>query len=151
MALREQGVMLAPRHAGAPDLDTLVSREPRWAMRQDGAGSQRFIRTALRERGIPYESLGVAQTGYSERQVAAMIAQGTVECAPGAASAAREFGLAFLPLGWEAFDLAVPRAVFFRTLFQRLLETLRSDAMRALAGQLHGYNLTPLGYVLPIG
>jgi excisionase family DNA binding protein len=150
MALREQGVMLAPRHAGAPDLATLAAREPRWAMRQDGAGSQRFIRTALLERGIPYESLQLAHTAYSERQAAALIAQGVVECAPGACSAAAEFGLAFLPLGWEAFDLVVPRPVYFRTLFQQLIATLRGDAMRAVAAGLRGYNLAPLGHVVPL-
>jgi molybdate-binding protein len=142
--------MLAPRHAGAPDLATLAAREPRWAMRQDGAGTQRFIRAALLERGIPYEALNVGQVAHSEREAASLIAQGLVECAPGVCSAATEFGLAFLPLGWEAFDLVVPRPVFFRTLFQRLLETMRSDALRVTAGQLRGYNLAPLGYVLPL-
>jgi excisionase family DNA binding protein len=150
MALREQGVMLAPRHAGAPDLATLASREPRWAMRQHGAGTQRFIRTALLERGIPYESLHVGHVAHSEREAAALIAQGLVECAPGVCSAATEFGLAFLPLGWEAFDLVVPRPVYFRTLFQRLLETLRTEALRTTAAQLRGYNLGPMGYVLPL-
>lgn len=150
MALREQGVILAPRHAGVPDLATLASREARWAMRQDGAGSQRFIRMTLIERGIPFESLHVTHTAYSERQAAALIAQGAVECAPGACSAAAEFGLAFLPLGWEAFDLVVPRPVYFRTLFQRLVATLRGDAMRAVAAGLRGYNLAPLGHVVPL-
>ena len=90
------------------------------------------------------------RTAYSERQAAAAVAQGEADCAPGVRSAAAEFGLAFLPLGWEAFDLVVPRPVFFRTLFQRLLETLRGDSLRAIAAGLRGYNLQPLGQVLPL-
>jgi excisionase family DNA binding protein len=150
MALREQGVLLARKHAGVPDLATLAAREARWAMRQDGAGSQRFLRTMLLEHALPYEGLHAARIARSERQAAAAIAQGEVDCAPGVRSAAAEFGLAFLPLGWEAFDLVVPRPVFFRTLFQRLLETLRSEPLRGVAAGLRGYNLAPLGQVVPI-
>jgi excisionase family DNA binding protein len=150
MALREQGVLLARKHAGAPGLRALAASEPRWAMRQDGAGSQRFFRGALLEQGLPYEGLTIAQTARSERQAAALVAQGEADCAPGVRSAAVEFGLAFLPLGWEAFDLVLPRPVFFRTLFQRLLESLRSDAMRTLAARLRGYNLSPLGQIVPL-
>jgi molybdate-binding protein len=50
-----------------------------------------------------------------------------------------------LPLGWEAFDLALPKTLYFRRLFQQLLELLGSEASRALATRLGGYDLTPLG------
>ena len=150
MALREQGVLLSRALAGVPDLQALAARELRWAMRQDGAGSQRFLRTMLIEQDVRYEGLRPAHTAHSERQAAALVAQGHADCAPGVRSAAAEFGLAFLPLGWEAFDLVVPRPVFFRTLFQRLLDALRGEPMRAVAAGLRGYNLTPLGQVVPI-
>jgi putative molybdopterin biosynthesis protein len=150
MALREQGVLLARGHAGVPDLPALIARNARWAVRQDGAGSQRFLRTALLENGLPYEAIGVQSVAYSERRAAALVAQGGADCAPGVRSAAAEFGLAFLPLGWEAFDLVVPRPVFFRTLFQRLLESLRGETLRGIAADLRGYNLQPLGQVVPL-
>jgi molybdate-binding protein len=150
MALREQGVILGRAHAGVTDLAALAARAPRWSMRQEGAGSQRFLRLVLLEHGVPFESLRVVQTVFSERHAAAAVAQGIVDCAPGVQSAAAEFGLAFLPLGWEAFDLVVPRTVFFLALFQRLLETLRSAEMRALAASLRGYDLSPLGQVVPL-
>jgi molybdate-binding protein len=150
MALREQGVMLARAHAGVGDVATLAARPARWAMRQDGAGSQRFLRTALREHGVAFEALTAVSIAYSERQAGAAIARGEADCAPGVRSAAAEFGLAFLPLGWEAFDLVVPRAVYFRTLFQRLLEALRGEPTRAFATALTGYNLAPLGQVVPL-
>jgi len=150
MALREQGVLLAREQTGAPDLASLIARRLRWAVRQDGAGSQRFLRSALLEQSLPYEAIGAARIAYSERQAAALVAQGEADCAPGVRSAAAEFGLAFLPLGWEAFDLVVPRPVYFRTLFQRLLDTLRGETLRAIASSLRGYNLHALGQVVPL-
>lgn len=150
MALREQGVMLARKYAGVADLHALTAGGPRWAMRQDGAGSQRFFRGVLLEQGVAYEGLAIARTARSERQAAALVAQGEADCAPGVRGAAVEFGLSFLPLGWEAYDLVLPRPVFFRSLFQRLLESLRSEAMRTLAARLRGYNLAPLGQIVPL-
>ncbi len=150
MALREQGVLLGRDQDGATDLSALMARHARWAVRQDGAGSQRFLRASLLERGLPYEGISAVRIAYSERQAAALVAQGEADCAPGVRSAAAEFGLAFLPLGWEAFDLVVPRPVYFRTLFQRLLDTLRSAPLRSIAASLRGYNLQSLGQVVPL-
>jgi len=71
------------------------------------------------------------------------------DCAAGTRATATEFGLDFLPLGWEALDLALPKEIFFRHLFQHLLARLGGTELRELARQLGGYDLTPLGQVLP--
>ena len=63
-------------------------------------------------------------------------------------AAAGEFGLDFLPLGWEAFDLAMPRGIYFRTLFRTLLETLRSSECQRLAQVFGGYEFGELGNVV---
>lgn len=151
MGLREQGVVLARGHAGARSLVELAKPGTRWAVRQEGAGSQHFLRLMLREQGIPADIVRGEHTAFSERHAAALVAQGQADCAPGVRSAAEEFGLAFLPLGWEAFDLVVPRPVFFRGLFQRLLELLRSDRLRVVAASLKGYDLSPLGRLVAGG
>ncbi|MCL4798219.1 MAG: helix-turn-helix domain-containing protein [Burkholderiales bacterium] len=148
MGLREQGIVLARERAGVRSLAELARPDVRWASRQEGAGTQHFVRLMLREQGIPPEALRSEQTAYSERHAAALVAQGQADCAPGVRSAAGEFGLAFLPLGWEAFDLVVPRAVFFRSLFQRLLDLLRSERLRVVAASLKGYDLTQLGQLV---
>ena len=96
----------------------------------------------LRDAGLTIEPIGEAT---SERQAAALIAMGAADCAPGIRAAAAEFGLDFLPLGQEAFDLVLPRPVYFRTLFQRLIRALGSPESRKLASLLGGYDLAPLG------
>jgi putative molybdopterin biosynthesis protein len=149
LARREQGIILRPG-IEASDLETLAGYDYRWAMRQGGAGSQHYLLTALTDRGFRSEDCSTVATALSERQAAALVAQGIADCAPGTRGAAGEFGLNFLPLGWEAFDLALPKTLYFRRLFQQLLELLGSEASRALASRLGGYDLSPLGHNLPV-
>lgn len=149
LARREQGIILRPGIA-VSDLETLAGYDFRWAMRQGGAGSQHYLLTALTDRGFRSEDCTTVATALSERQAAALVAQGVADCAPGTRGAAGEFGLDFLPLGWEAFDLALPKALYFRRLFQQLIDILGSEASRALAARLGGYDLTPLGRSTPL-
>ena len=140
VALRDQGVIL--RRGLVGESIAQVSRGQRWLRRQAGAGSQMFLDSVLRDAGLTIEPVGEAS---SERQAAALIAMGAADCAPGIRAAAAEFGLDFLPLGQEAFDLVLPRPVYFRTLFQRLIRALGSPESRKLAALLGGYDLDPLG------
>lgn len=151
MGLREQGVVLARGRADVRALAELARPGVRWAVRQEGAGSQHFVRLMLRDQGVAPDAIRGEHVAYSERHAAALVAQGQADCAPGVRSAAEEFGLAFLPLGWEAFDLVVPRAVFFRSLFQQLLELLRSERLRVVAASLKGYDLAQLGQLVAGG
>ncbi|MFZ5511260.1 MAG: substrate-binding domain-containing protein [Pseudomonadota bacterium] len=145
MARREQGVMLRP--GLAPNAGNLADPTLRWLARQAGAGSQRFLETAAAQAGIPVERLRIVQRAHSERETAFLLRQGLADCAPGVRAAAGEFGLDFVPLGWEDFDFVLPRAIYFRHLFQRLLEILRSEPLAQLAQRLGGYDLTALGRV----
>lgn len=149
LARREQGVLLR-RGTGTAQLETLAGFDLRWAMRQQGSGSRHFLESALADRGFRPEDCSVVATAYTEREAAALIARGEADCAPGTRAAAGEFALEFLSLGWEHFDLALPREIFFRHLFQQLLARLGSAELRRLAARLGGYDLTPLGQVLAL-
>lgn len=81
----------------------------------------------------------------SEREAAAAIAMQQADIAPGARSAAHEFGLDFIPYGWEAFDLTLPRDIWFRRLFQELMNRLKSQPCQAMADILTGYDLSESG------
>ena len=47
--------------------------------------------------------------------------------------------------GWEAVDLALPRGLYFRTLLQRVLDTLKDDDTFLLAERLGGYDFPDSG------
>jgi excisionase family DNA binding protein len=149
LALREQGVLMRPG-LGVDELSTLAGFDLRWAMRQAGSGSRHFLISALGDRGFGADDCSVVATAHTEHEAAALIVRNEADCAPGTRAAATEFGLDFLPLGWEALDLALPREVFFRHLFQQLLARLGSADIRLRAVRLGGYDLTPLGQSLAI-
>ena len=148
MARRRQGVILSPGLGPVADFADLIKRKPRWALRQSGAGSQHFLQSVLHDHYAAAESLNAVATALSERHAASLVARGRADCAPGVQSAAQEFALGFLPLGWEMFDLVVPRPVVFARLFQRLLDLLAGERLQEIAAGLGGYDLTPLGRVL---
>lgn len=147
LAHREQGVLLR-RGLQVEGVETLAGFDYRWAMRQAGAGSRHFLESALAARGFTAEDCSVVAIAHTEREAAAVLAREEADCAPGTRAAAAEFGLGFLPLGWEAFDLALPREVMFRHLFQTLLRACGDSAARGLAARLGGYDLAPLGRLI---
>lgn len=147
LALREQGVILR-RGLEVDGIETLAAFDYRWAMRQPGAGSAHFLASALASRGFAAADCSAVATAHTEREAAALVAREDADCAPGTRAAAAEFGLGFLALGWEAFDLALPRDVLFRRLFQDLLAAHGDARSQALANRLGGYDLSPLGRVL---
>lgn len=143
---REQGLMLRPDLADEGDEPGALLRRPlRWAMRQDGAGTRRFFEEILSRHRVDARSLHVATTALSERDAASAISLGLADAAPGSRAAAAENGLGFVGTGWEAFDLALERGIYFRKLFQDLIARLQDTTTEHLAGLLGGYDLAEAG------
>lgn len=143
---REQGLILSPgTWTASSEVDDLFSTGYRWAVRQEGAGSQRFLREIITRYDVNPAARRITGRAYSERDAASMVAMGRADVATGIRAAASEFGLDFLPIGWEAFDLAMHRGIFFRTLFRKLIDHLRSSEGQRLARMLGGYELDELG------
>ncbi|WP_170221945.1 helix-turn-helix transcriptional regulator [Neptunomonas concharum] len=122
--------------------------QTRWVIRQEGAGSQRFLGEWLAKQGYPMGQLSQTQVAFSEREVASLIAKGEADIGPGTYSAAKEFGLDFIEVCEESFDLVIPRKVYFRRLVQQLFEYVQSPEGIALAQRLEGYNLSQCGKLI---
>lgn len=146
---REQGLLMAPGLWGGDSrIEQLFAPDVRWVARQEGAGSQRFLREIIAEHRLDPADRRTTARAYSERDAAAAIATGQADIAPGVRAAAGEFGLEFLPIGWEAFDLAMSRGVYFRTLFRGLLDVLRGAECQRLAQVFGGYDFAELGNIV---
>lgn len=144
--LREQGLLLKPemkKNISAPE--DLFDQKFQWALRQSGAGSQRFLMEILSTHGLNLSLLNSDITALSEREAAAAVAMGKVDVAPGARAAATETGLGFIPMGWESFDLALPKDIWFRRLFQDLMQRIKSPACHRYADELGGYDFINTG------
>lgn len=120
----------------------------RWVVRQEGAGSQRFLKEWLAGQQLRLEQLNCQAVAYSEREVASLVARHEADIGPGTLSAANEFGLGFIPVSEEAFDLVTPRNVYFRSLLRQLFDFLNSVAGMGLAQSLGGYSLEESGRLL---
>ena len=146
---REQGLMLRPdlaRTLSKPE--QLIRSDYRWVQRQAGAGAQRFLMEIRKGAATTADDLNVTSTALSEREAAAAIVLGQADVAPGARAAATEAGLAFITFGTEAFDLALPRGIWFRRLFQDLLGRLQSGECRQMADLLGGYDFSESGELI---
>lgn len=145
---REQGLMVRPDIADRIDNpEALMVAKYRWVQRQAGAGAQRFL-MEIRKVTTATETLNVTATALSEREAATAIVLGQADVAPGARAAATEAGLAFITCGTEAFDLALPRNIWFRRLFQELLTRLQSGECRRIADMLGGYDFSGSGELI---
>ncbi|WP_415881331.1 substrate-binding domain-containing protein [Neptuniibacter sp. QD34_54] len=146
---RSQGLIMRPMDLERlQDPNEALDYSTRWVTRQEGAGSQRFLNEWLAGHAFPQDQLTVGSVAFSEREVASLIAKGEADIGPGTLSAAREFGLGFIPVCDESFDLVVPRNVYFRNLLQNLFEFLQSPEGLSLAQRLQGYDLSRCGRLI---
>lgn len=146
---REQGLMIKHNSGSEKQsIEALFNSPLRWSRRQSGAGAQRFLMEQLSQYNLNVDDLNCVTEALSEREAAASIAMGKADIAPGVRSAATEYGLDFIPLGWESFDLAIPRQIWFRRLFQALINRLKSPACQQQAESLSGYDLSNTGELI---
>jgi putative molybdopterin biosynthesis protein len=117
----------------------LVNREP-------GAEARRVLDRELAKHGIAASRL----TGYQTRatghlEVAAAIAAGLADAGIASEPAAIAYGLAFVPLAAERFDLVVPAAHAGSREVQGLLRALTSPWLLDQLVSLPGYTVTQCG------
>ncbi len=145
---RERGLMVGTDFDYVGDLSGLFRSGVRWAMRPDTASADRHLRELCATYDFDPAKLRVVRTVESEREAASMLARQQADVSPGSHAAAREFGLDFIPLDWEAYDFALDRGVYFRTLFQRFVETLKSEDCQRFARALGGYDFQQCGQII---
>ncbi|MFW2374360.1 MAG: substrate-binding domain-containing protein [Gammaproteobacteria bacterium] len=145
---REQGLLINKEliaDKSMDDIKAILATNLRWCTRQNGAGSQRFLLETLQQLNINQDSLNISCCALSESDSASRIAMHQADVAPGTRSVASEYAIGFIPMGWEAFDVVLYRGVYFRTLFQTMMEEIKSDNSQQLAEQLGGYDFTETG------
>lgn len=145
---QERGLMLGSDLDYMGDLSTLFQAGVRWAMRPDNSSAERHLQELCVMYRFDPARLRVVRTVESEREAASMLARKQADVAPGSRAVASELGLEFIPLDWEAYDFALDRGVYFRTLFQRFIETLKSENCQVYAQSLGGYDFQQCGRII---
>jgi molybdate-binding protein/DNA-binding XRE family transcriptional regulator len=137
----EQGIVVG---AGNPlrirGVEDLAHRNVRLVQREPGAGAHKLLEQALRAKKVPpgaVRSSGGVALGHME--VAQAIAMGAADAGIAIRSAAAAFGLGFIPLAVERFDLVIPRALATDARVERLVDTLGSTTFRRELDTVGGY------------
>jgi len=117
--------------------------------REAGAEARAVLERQRRHYGLGQHDLSgwdVELSGHL--QVAAAIACGLADAGVTSEPAARAYGLGFVPLATERFDLIVPRALMSLPELRALLGALGSDDLRRQLNAIDGYDSAACGTVL---
>ncbi|MBQ5951851.1 MAG: molybdopterin biosynthesis protein [Lachnospiraceae bacterium] len=148
---RVQGLMLsAGNPLGIEAFADIARPGLRYVNRQKGSGT-RILADYLCEKNslAPEQIYGYDREELTHTSVAAQIAGGSADAGMGIYSAARLYGLDFLPICVEEYDLLIPDSAFDTPLVQRLLDILKSEAFRGRLTQMGGYTLENPGEIIP--
>lgn len=147
---REQGLIVP---AGNPQaittLDDLTREDVTFVNRQRGAGTRLLLDYELGRRGItPQQVRGYEREEYTHLAVAAAVAGGTASCGLGVRAASAALGLDFVPVGWERYDLVIPREHYDSPLLKPLLALLEDESFRAAVSAMAGYDVSEMGRIV---
>ncbi len=117
--------------------------------REKGSGSRDLLDTGLRQFGIqPEQVRGYNSIAQGHLAAAYAVAAGTADCCIAPRSASRCFGLDFVPLAVERFDLSFPQASLDLPAAKALFDLLNRSHLRKKLQLIAGYDTAHTGEVL---
>lgn len=145
----QQGLLMkAGNPKGLCGIADLARTEVTFVNREEGSGSRKLLDSGLRSSGIAPSSIsGYNSLATGHLDVARRIAAGEADAGIATESAARCFGLDFLPLASERFDLTFTELSLSLPSAQAFLHTLSSAAFRTKLRVVAGYDTTDTGKV----
>lgn len=148
-AWREQGLIVG---AGNPmrvrSLAEAAAANARFVIRETGAGSRVLFQYLVSEAGLDFDALDIADVeARSETDVGLAIVEGRADAGLGIRAAAHQYGLDFIPLHRERYDLMIRRRDYFQVPLQRLRAFCETPEFKARAEEMAGYDITGMGTV----
>ncbi len=146
-AIWEEGIVTA---AGNPksirEIGDFARADVQIVNREEGAGTRHLLDTRLKALSISGTSVrGYDRTVQGHLPAAWQVRSGTADCCIATRAAARVFGLGFIPLISERYDLAVRRQHLDLPGVQALLDTLGRTSFRRELEGLGGYDTRAAG------
>jgi molybdate-binding protein len=146
-AVWEEGIVTA---AGNPKnikgVDGLARRDVSIVNREKGAGSRALLDSALKRLKIDAKNVkGYDRIAPGHLPAAWQVQAGQADCCIATRAAARVFGLGFIPLLSERYDLAVRRQHLDMPGVQAVLDTLSRSNYRRELESLGGYDTRAAG------
>lgn len=146
---RVQGLMVAPGNPlGLSDFEDIAREGLRYVNRQKGSGTRILADYLLKQRDIDAAAVyGYEREELTHTAVAAQIAADSADAGMGIWSAAKMYGLDFIPVCVEQYDLLIPDQAWANPQVRQLLALLASDDFRGILERLGGYEVQRPGRV----
>ena len=114
--------------------------------RETGSGSRLLLDSSLKKERIPpAKVLGYEQTTNGHILAAWHVYTGRADCCIATESSARVFGLTFIPLACERYDLVVRKQHWDLPAVQSMLDALNRSSLKSELEALGGYDTSQTG------
>lgn len=145
---RQQGLMLSTPELNKISVAKIFTMDLNWVNYPNNSAGRRIFDEQFKRGGQPVRSQKNRFTVHSEQEAASLLARNLADVSPGSRSTATEYGLSFQPLCWENIDFVMRRKTYFRTLCQKLIESLTnvSHSIEATTGK--GYDVSEAGKII---
>jgi len=149
LARREQGLLVAPGNPlGIRSLADVARTHARYVNRQPDAGTRILLDALLARAALAPDAIaGYERIEFSHLAVGQLVANGSADTGLAIRAAAHAFGLEFVSVAWEPYDLALPAAALEEPRIARVIELLHEPALRAEIKALGGYDCAEAGEV----
>jgi molybdate-binding protein/DNA-binding transcriptional regulator YhcF (GntR family) len=150
LAYRRLGLILPPGNPqGIQSLEDLSRYGTRFINRQSGSGTRVWLEAQLHSLGVDPQSIqGYGDEAMTHSEVAGAIAEERVGAGLGLEASARAYGLSFIPLQLERYDLVIPKANLERPPLGKLVDWLQGVEARKVVGALEGYDTRETGNLI---
>jgi putative molybdopterin biosynthesis protein len=150
LTYRQVGLMVAPGNPrGLAAVKDLARDDITFVNRQAGSGTRVLLDFLLQQQGVPAAAVpGYEREVYTHTMVAEAVRQGSADAGLGILAAARVFGLDFVPVSEERYDLCIPRAALDQPKVAALLGVLGDPAFRQAIAALGGYSVRQTGEIM---
>lgn len=145
---REYGLIVTPDFGVPMDLNEVFQTDVRWAMSAHELYPSSHLSELSHEHGMDPAQIHVTQRTISQHEAVSLVARNEADITMGTRGYATQFGLEFVNVGWEAFDFALNKGIYFRNLFQKLMEEIQGPGCQYVAKTLGGYKFKDCGKII---
>ncbi len=146
----EEGLVLAPGNPrGIRKIEDLSRRNVRFVNREPGSGSRALLDQLLLKSGLDAQRVrGYDRIAYGHLDAAYCVVSQEADACLATRSAAKAFGLSFIPIRSERYDLVMRRRTADLPAAKAFLDVLQRAALRRKLEVLAGYDTSETGAVV---
>ncbi|MBS3917667.1 MAG: helix-turn-helix transcriptional regulator [Deltaproteobacteria bacterium] len=147
---RDLGFVTAPKNPlGLRGFDDLTRRGVRFLNRQKGAGTRVLLDHHLKRLKISSSRIsGYEKEVYTHFEVGLSILSKEADVGIATIAVSKLFGLSFIPITRERFDMILDKTTFFDKGIQAFIEVLNSPAFRKRVEKVGNYDFSNSGKIL---